>query len=151
MIYSARPDRAVGGINVYAYTPNPLNWVDPLGLKCFKSRIDTLRSAKRDAGISKNQQPDKVYNERTGRHGEYNDVQMTDKRRNAILDSNGKPIWTKEYSFTRQDGSRTVIQDHSAGHKYAKGIGNQGPHINVRPSTNTRTGSVPGTLDHYSY
>ncbi|ECE6549191.1 TPA: RHS repeat-associated core domain-containing protein, partial [Salmonella bongori] len=23
-----------GGINLYAYAPNPLSWIDPLGLKC---------------------------------------------------------------------------------------------------------------------
>lgn len=26
-----------GGINLYAYAPNPLSWVDPLGLSCKSS------------------------------------------------------------------------------------------------------------------
>ncbi|ECE6155179.1 RHS repeat-associated core domain-containing protein, partial [Salmonella enterica subsp. enterica] len=26
-----------GGINLYSYGPNPLNWIDPLGLKCWSS------------------------------------------------------------------------------------------------------------------
>ncbi|NYM55042.1 HNH/endonuclease VII fold putative polymorphic toxin, partial [Salmonella enterica] len=39
----------------------------------------------------------------------------------------------------------------SAGHSYADGVGNQGSHLNVRPIENTRTGSVPGTFDHYEF
>ncbi|MFG0515905.1 RHS repeat-associated core domain-containing protein, partial [Kluyvera intermedia] len=26
-----------GGINLYSYGPNPLNWIDPLGLKCWST------------------------------------------------------------------------------------------------------------------
>ncbi|WP_445375954.1 HNH/endonuclease VII fold putative polymorphic toxin [Photorhabdus tasmaniensis] len=68
-----------------------------------------------------------------------------------IIGNNGKPIWTKEYQFTKADGTKVIIQDHSAGHYYPDGIGNQGPHLNVRSLDNIRTGSVPGTLDHYSF
>jgi uncharacterized protein RhaS with RHS repeats len=28
----ARPDGLAGGINVYQYAPNPVTWIDPLGL-----------------------------------------------------------------------------------------------------------------------
>jgi hypothetical protein len=58
---------------------------------------------------------------------------------------------TREYTYTRPDGSRVIIQDHSAGHSRSGGVGNQGPHFNVRPPENTRTGNVPGTKDHYSW
>ena len=59
---------------------------------------------------------------------------------------------TREYTYTRGDGSKVVIQDHSAGHRFGQqGIGDQGPHFNVRPIENTRTGSVLGTLDHYPF
>lgn len=45
-----------------------------------------------------------------------------------------------------------IIQDHSAGHHFGQGgVGDQGSHFNVRPIGNPRTGSVDGTLDHYSY
>ncbi len=27
-----------GGINLYRYVPNPLNWIDPLGLSCTLTR-----------------------------------------------------------------------------------------------------------------
>ena len=70
----------------------------------------------------------------------------------AILGADGKPIMTREYTFTRPDGSKVVIQDHSAGHSFGQGgVGDQGPHFNVRPPENTRTGSVPGTQPHYPF
>lgn len=45
-----------GGTNLYAYAPNPLNWIDPLGLrKCSSSR-----------------KPEKVKSKSTGRTGPTN-------------------------------------------------------------------------------
>ncbi|WP_199251859.1 HNH/endonuclease VII fold putative polymorphic toxin [Photobacterium damselae] len=45
-----------------------------------------------------------------------------------------------------------VIQDHGAGHNFGQGgIGDQGPHFNIRPIENTRTGTVSGTLKHYPF
>ncbi|MEC9649438.1 RHS repeat-associated core domain-containing protein, partial [Escherichia marmotae] len=144
-----------GGLNLYAYVKNPLTWIDPLGLAgCsaqFKSRNEAFRAAKRDAGIPMNQQPDRIFNSKTGFYGDHRNVPMTDSRKNPIFDSNGNQVWTREYQFTRADGTKIIIQDHSAGHSYPNGIGNQGPHLNVRPIENTRTGSVPGTFDHYEF
>ncbi|ENZ8713709.1 RHS repeat-associated core domain-containing protein [Klebsiella aerogenes] len=31
---SQDPIGLAGGLNVYQYAPNPLSWIDPLGLKC---------------------------------------------------------------------------------------------------------------------
>ena len=36
---------------------------------------------------------------------------MSDSNNNPILDNSGNQIWTREYQFTRSDGSKTVIQD----------------------------------------
>jgi hypothetical protein len=59
---------------------------------------------------------------------------------------------TREYVFTRPDNSQVIIQDHSAGHRFGQGgVGDQGPHFNVRPPENTRTGRVPGTSEHYPF
>ncbi|WP_234096840.1 RHS repeat-associated core domain-containing protein, partial [Citrobacter portucalensis] len=33
----ADPIGLEGGLNLYAYAPNPLSWLDPLGLKCGRS------------------------------------------------------------------------------------------------------------------
>ncbi|WET42268.1 RHS repeat-associated core domain-containing protein [Citrobacter enshiensis] len=33
----ADPIGLEGGLNLYAYAPNPLSWIDPLGLKCGRS------------------------------------------------------------------------------------------------------------------
>ncbi|WP_221395234.1 HNH/endonuclease VII fold putative polymorphic toxin [Dyadobacter sp. NIV53] len=46
--------------------------------------------------------------------------------------------------------SKVVIQDHSAGHTQFGGEAAK-PHFNVRPSENTRTGTVPGTNAHYPF
>ena len=144
-----------GGLNLYAYVPDPLGWIDPLGLTgcsaLFKSRNEAFRAAKRDTGIPMNQQPDRIFNPKTGFYGDHRNVPMTDSRKNPIIDSNGNQVWTREYQFTKTDESKIVIQDHSAGHSYPNGIGDQGRHLNIRPIENTLTGSVPDTLDHYEF
>jgi hypothetical protein len=99
-------------------------------------RSGAFRQAKRDAGIPISQQPESI-----------NRVPMTDMNGKAILGDDGKPIMTREYTFVREDGSKVIIQDHSAGHKK----GGEGPHFNVRPPENTRTGKVPGTNPHYKF
>ena len=78
-----------------------------------------------------------------------NRVPMTDKNGKTFLDKNGKPIITRQYTYTNSKGKKVVIQDHSAGHSKFKGDAAQ-PHFNVRPAASTRHGSVPGTKKHYT-
>jgi len=84
---------------------------------------------------------------------QYASVKMTDFNKTPILNPlTRKPVWTREYQFTRADGTKVIIQDHSAGHVFGQGgIGDQGAHFNGRPFENTRTGKVIGTREYYSY
>ena len=102
-------------------------------------RNGALNQAKRDAGILRSQHPDAVES-----------VPMKSAPHeggHVIKDANGNVIYTREYYYTNQDGKNIIIQEHSAGHTK----GDQGPHFNVRPIENPRTGSVPGTNDHYPF
>ncbi|WP_353854735.1 T7SS effector LXG polymorphic toxin [Bacillus sp. Bos-x628] len=107
--------------------------VKPLG------RYGALNRAKKDAGISRSQHPESIrrVEMRTALH----------EGGRVIKDENGKIIWTREYLYTNNKGQKIIIQDHSAGHEK----GGQGPHFNVRPFDNPRTGKVPGTKEHYPF
>ncbi|MDR5795488.1 RHS repeat-associated core domain-containing protein, partial [Caballeronia sp. LZ008] len=52
------PIGLAGGVNLYQYAPNPIQWMDPLGLTpcCLTSRA-ARREAMRQAGIPTSQQP----------------------------------------------------------------------------------------------
>jgi RHS repeat-associated protein len=168
------PSKLAGGLNGYQYTPNPTGWIDPLGLNancpptrkqsivCANpgepelpdiSRRGAFRQAKADAGIPLTQQPDIVTDPKTKSSSQYSRVKMTDKSGNDTLDSSGKPIYTREYQYTRDDGSKILIQDHTAGHKYndKNRAGDQGAHFNLRPIEKPRNGKIQGTKDHYSF
>ncbi|OZY57991.1 hypothetical protein CJF39_18260 [Pseudomonas lundensis] len=134
---SKDPISYAGGLNLYAYAPNPVEWVDALGLS---GRRGAFKQAKRDARVPVSQQPDSIVK-----------VPMTTRGGCPVI-CDGKRVETREYMFAREDGSKVVIQDHSAGHNFGEGgIGDQNSHFNVRPQENTRTGSVPGTAAHYPF
>ncbi|MDT9691002.1 RHS repeat-associated core domain-containing protein [Streptomyces sp. P9(2023)] len=135
--------------NPRTYVHNPHTWSDPLGLvpcpdpthKYSETRREAFREAKRDLGIPMSQHPD-----------ELRKVPMTNRNGQQVMTDDGRPVITREYIYTRADGSRVIIQDHSAGHYYHEGgVGDQGRHLNVRPIENPRNGHVPGTARHYEY
>lgn len=104
------------------------------------SRSASLRDIKRQLNITKSQHPvsQKM-------------VPMSDSNGNWILNSNKRPIMTRELTY-EVNGKKIIIQDHSAGHDFDEGgIGNQSSHHNVRPEENTRNGKVKGMDDHYYF
>ena len=131
----------VEGFHTYfvsADTRSPAIWVHN---RCTPARRAAWRQAKRDAGVPNSAHPEAVRR-----------VPMTDSAGKRILDDSGQPVMTREYVFNRGDGSKIVIQDHAAGHRFGQGgVGDQGAHFNVRPFENTRTGKVPGTDPHYPF
>ncbi|PIT13092.1 hypothetical protein BGI32_09600 [Snodgrassella alvi] len=145
------PIGLLGGFNLYQYAPNGLTWVDPLGLASCNSKHPSRRAAfrqiKREAGIPMHQHPLKMVK-----------IELTDRNGHKILDSNHKPIKTREYHYRTPDGSVLVVQDHSAGHIFGPPgtKGNQGPHFNPRPvnpddGNGSRTKPFPGLHDHYEF
>jgi len=112
----------------------------------FVSRRDAFRKAKQDGKIPKSQEPDLQENKK-----QFNKKKLTDRNGKNILDKNGYPIETREYTFTREDGTKIVIQDHQSGHDFGGEEGNIGSHFNVRPNEDTRNGKIEGTEDHYEY
>ncbi|WP_339533391.1 RHS repeat-associated core domain-containing protein, partial [Pseudomonas mucidolens] len=124
-----------GGLNVYAYAPNPVDWVDPLGLTRCSGDSDTINSvpknmtpsgagrkgafneAKRKSGIPTSQQPSKV-------------MQNVDRRGNR---QSGRIY---EYEIAAPGGgTKTLrIRDDANGHNFGMGSPqNRGAHFNDEP------------------
>ncbi|WP_218174271.1 HNH/endonuclease VII fold putative polymorphic toxin [Pseudomonas tolaasii] len=72
---------------------------------------------------------------RLGKTRQYSLVSMRDKQNNEVVNERGMPVMTREYEFTRANGTKVLIQDHGAGHKFfaPEGHGDQPPHFNLRP------------------
>ncbi|SFB47380.1 HNH/endonuclease VII fold putative polymorphic toxin, partial [Clostridium frigidicarnis] len=112
------------------------------------SRKQALSEINKDLGISKSQHP-----------LEQKMVPLLDENKKRILDANNNFVETRELTYSVQGKfdvqgnpiDKVVIQDHSYGHYYNSGIGNQPSHFNVRPSTNTKNGAVQGMKDHYYF
>ncbi|MGA7509148.1 MAG: HNH/endonuclease VII fold putative polymorphic toxin [Erwinia billingiae] len=80
-------------------------------------------------------------------------VNLTDSNGKNLLGEDHLPLKTREYTFSRPNKESVVIQDHWPGNIYGpQGTpGNQGPHINIRPISDTHNGKVVGTLEHYLF
>jgi arsenate reductase-like glutaredoxin family protein len=105
-------------------------------------RHGAFSQAKRDAGIPKGQQPDRIETPRL----------RDSATGQPVRDELGRPVTSREYVYTRpSDGAQITIQDHSAGHQFHQGgVGDQGPHFNVRPYGRPQS-TLPGTTPHYPF
>ena len=158
------------GLNLYAYCKNnPVVYYDPSGYKdkrqtqCKEetnarengsedsdtSRREALNSIKQDLGLNGNESPISQ-----------NMVILTKDNGDPVIE-NDKIIYSREMTYdVKGKGVKNerneiidyvVVQDHSYGHRYKNGVGNQTSHFNVRPITNTKNGKVSGTKRHYYF
>lgn len=123
----ADPIELRGGINLYSYAPNPLSWIDPLGLSCktvkAKSRNDALRQAQQHAQVP-----------RISRGGEnigLDDLNLTSRGNNwgkmkanggqslGRRNPNGKNQWFEHPDGHPDAGQAGIPEHHSGGHIHA--------------------------------
>ncbi|UGS89370.1 RHS domain-containing protein (plasmid) [Ralstonia wenshanensis] len=120
---SKDPIGLAGGLNVYQYAPNTVQWVDPLGLSWSRppnlspegaGRRGAFRQAKRDNGVP---------------------VCMCPTRVGPNLDKRGRVQQGRTYEFDQRDSSgrvsTTVLRDDAGGHDFGlNNSQNRGPHFN---------------------
>jgi len=69
-----------------------------------------------------------------------------------LFDENYQTIFFPEEFYLTEGGEIVVYQDHYTGHSYgAGGVGDQPPHVHVRPYEEQRNGIAPGAQEHYYY
>ncbi|GAB2722943.1 hypothetical protein GCM10010442_50280 [Kitasatospora kifunensis] len=125
----------------HAYVSNPLVSTDPLGLAPCKA--EAKRQALRDAGVADDAVPlDEDW------------VPSTDRSGKQILDENYQPVYFHQEYYETTSGDIIVYQDHYTGHSFGdpNGVGDQPPHVHVRPLDDPRNGVLPPPAEaHYYY
>jgi len=137
-----------------------LGYITPLqphlafaGIRCskrisdfFASRRAAFRAAKADADVTD-----------AMRVGAIRREDLTDAvTKKPIKGPDGLTIQTRLYDYYRPpnppkypEGKYITIQEHGLGHKWPTHT--ELPHFNVRPTDKLRTGTVDGTLEHYTF
>ncbi|MCX4750555.1 DUF6531 domain-containing protein [Kitasatospora sp. NBC_01287] len=125
----------------HSYVSHPLVASDPLGLA--PCRAEQKRKALRDAGVADDAVPlDEDWVPSTNRQGK------------QILDENHQPVYFHQEYYETKDGDIIVFQDHYTGHSFGApdGVGDQPPHLHVRPLDDPRNGVLPPPAEaHYYY
>ncbi|WP_425274904.1 hypothetical protein [Pseudomonas aegrilactucae] len=115
-----------GGLNLYLYAPNPIEWADPLGLEkvvAARSRAHALRLAQQHAQVP-----------RVGRGGTDISVSKLNPesrgKNYACLCARGSTLGRKE------EGAKPLVFDHPDGHPHMVGEGfpahHNGPHVHAK-------------------
>ncbi|WEJ21579.1 RHS domain-containing protein [Pseudomonas sp. SD17-1] len=123
---SKDPISYAGGLNLYLYAPNPIEWTDPLGLEkvvAARSRAHALRLAQQHAQVP-----------RVGRGGE--DITTQQLR----VESRGKNyacLCARDSTLGREEiGGQAQVFDHPDGHPHLVGEGfpahHDGPHVHAK-------------------
>jgi len=70
-----------------------------------------------------------------------------------IMDGSHQPVYFAEEDYLTASDNLVTFQDHHTGHQFGApgGVGDQGPHLHVRPFDNPRSGQLPGVQEHYYY
>ncbi|MCP2099907.1 RHS repeat-associated core domain-containing protein [Actinosynnema pretiosum] len=138
---SQDPLGLIPSINPGAYVPNPIRFIDPLGLQgCGVSGDEAKQQALADAGVPPGSEP--LESRVT--------PSTTPGGRQVMQDH--QPVFFPEEVYLNNRDELIVFQDHHTGHQFGEGgVGDQPPHVHVRPYDNPRNGQVPGAEEHYYY
>ncbi|MCJ0874671.1 polymorphic toxin-type HINT domain-containing protein [Streptomyces sp. AP-93] len=80
-------------------------------------------------------------------------VPSTTPRGKQIMDEDHQPVFFAEEDHLTEAGDLVTYQDHYTGHSFGApdGVGDQRPHVHVRPFDDPRHGIIPGVEPHYYY
>ncbi len=107
---SQDPIGLAGGLNVYQYAPNPLSWIDPLGLKCGFAEKDNITQ--------------RWVNKLTGKAPAEIDSLLTSKGWTKIYPQAGRPeaIQHIQYVKTTKSGTTYKLDYHPGGNAKQQNI-----------------------------
>ncbi|XUT82945.1 RHS repeat-associated core domain-containing protein [Jejubacter sp. L23] len=99
-----------GGLNLYQYAPNPLGWVDPLGLsscpiKAGRNRRMAMNKAKDTAGIPRSQQHES--------HWQVGNNRQRQGYSNYVYSENPAEFGNF-YQYRNAEGHKVVVVEHTS-------------------------------------
>ena len=124
---SADPVGLDGGLNQYAYVPDPLDWIDPLGLSCkavqAKNRNDALRQARQHAQVPRisrggeNISLDDLNS--SSRGSQWGEMKANGGKSLGRRNPTGKNHWFEHPDGHPDAGQNGIPEHHAGGHIHA--------------------------------